>query len=43
MLIITLLLLCVGGIIWTFVSEDIRTMRRLQFLVELDKLNNENS
>lgn len=39
MLVIILFLLCVGGVIWVFVSEDIRTKRHLQFLANLDKLN----
>lgn len=39
MLVIILFLLCVGGVIWVFVSEDIRTKRHLQFLADLDKLN----
>jgi hypothetical protein len=42
MLIIILFVAVVSGIVWMFVSEDIRTRRRLQFLAELDKLNNEN-
>lgn len=40
MFLIVLLVVVICGIIWMFVSEDIRTRRRLQFLAELDKLNN---
>ena len=43
MFLIVLLVVVVCGITWMFVSEDIRTRRRLQFLAELDKLNSENS
>ena len=39
MLIILLLVAVICGIIWMFVSEDIRTKQRLKFLEELDKLN----
>jgi hypothetical protein len=39
MLVILSLVTVVGGIVWMFVSEEIRTRRRLQFLAELDKLN----
>lgn len=42
MFVIILFVAVVCGIIWMFVSEDTRTRRRLQFLAELDKLNNEN-
>lgn len=39
MLVILLFLLCVGGVVWVFVSEEKCTRRHLQFLTELDKLN----
>lgn len=40
-----LIILCVIGIILgpiVVIVEDVRTRRRLQFLAELDKLNDEN-
>lgn len=43
MLLIVLLVAVICGIVWMFVSEDIRTRRRLQFLAELDKLNSKES
>ena len=39
MLLIVLLAAVICGIVWMFISEDIRTRRHLQFLAELDKLN----
>ena len=42
MFLVVLLIAVICGIVWMFVSEDIRTRRRLQFLADLDKLNNEN-
>lgn len=39
MLVMILFLLCIGGVIWVFISEDIRTRRHLQFLADLDNLN----
>jgi hypothetical protein len=39
MFLIALLVAVICGIVWMFISEDISTRRRLQFLAELDKLN----
>ena len=39
MLLIVLLVAVICGIIWMFISEDIRTKQQLRFLAELYNLN----
>ena len=39
MFLIVLLVAVICGIVWVFVSEEIRTRQRLKFLADLDKLN----
>ena len=43
MLLLLGLIAVIGGVVWMFISEDLRTRRRLKFLEELEGLNNENS
>ena len=43
MLVLIGLVVTIGGVIWMFISEDLRTRRRLKFLEELEGPNNENS
>ena len=37
-LFVLLIVFAVGGVIWMFVAEDLRTKNHIKFLIELEKI-----